>query len=53
MTISFPRLVGAVRLLYKGRDLAHRFDHIERILEFCLRVSPHQGANMDLLLPAL
>jgi len=45
-------LVERVRPLYEGKDPAHRFDHIERIIDFCLRVGPPLGADMGLLLPA-
>jgi len=45
-------LVEVVRPLYDGRDPAHRFDHIERVLEFCLEAGPPLGAELELLLSA-
>ena len=35
LAISISRLFEAVKPLYRGRDPAHRFDHIDRILEVC------------------
>ncbi len=52
MSETLSILVERVRPLYEGKDPAHRFDHIERIIDFCLRVGPPLGADMGLLLPA-
>ena len=49
MTIPISRLKEALKPFYEGKDPAHRFDHIERMLNFCNEVGEYLGADMELL----
>lgn len=49
MAISDSRLIEVVKPLYEGKDPAHRFDHIERMLEFCNKAGAALEADVELL----
>ena len=44
--------MDSVKPLYDDKDHAHRFDHTERLYDFCVVVGEVLGAEMDSLFPA-
>jgi len=44
--------MDSVKPLYDDKDHAHRFDHTERLYDFCVEVCEALGAEMDSLIPA-
>jgi len=50
MEIFVLKLKEAFKPLYDRKDPTHRFDHSERIQDFCMKVGTALGADMKLLL---
>lgn len=42
-------LIERARVLYRGADAAHDFDHVLRVLALVRRIGPAEGADMRLL----